>query len=158
VAVTVMVVLRVPVVLVMMAEAVARSASIGADVDGLITPARGLVWATISWVLGGRPVQLTLTDVPVVLLATNANGLPLYVQLDVDGGSGMADAGVAVTAPSRPTPSPSAPAAANIRRRTPPGKWLRRNIRAPPLRRLFLGLILGLSFRQVVRRVFCSQL
>ncbi len=45
--------------------------------NGLITPARGLVWATISRVLGGRPVQTTLTGVPVVLLAGTATGLPL---------------------------------------------------------------------------------
>jgi hypothetical protein len=56
---------------------VERSASRAADVDGLITPARGLVWATTSWVLGGRPVQLTLTDVPAVLLAAKPTGLPL---------------------------------------------------------------------------------
>jgi hypothetical protein len=77
VAVTVMVALRVPLALVMTALPVERSASVTADDDGLITPARGLVWATISRVLGGRPVQLTLTDVPVVLLAVTATGLPL---------------------------------------------------------------------------------
>jgi hypothetical protein len=77
VAVTVMVALRVPVALVVTAMPVAMSASVAADDDGLITPARGLVWATISRVFGGRPVQLTLTGVPVVLLATTATGLPL---------------------------------------------------------------------------------
>jgi hypothetical protein len=40
---TVMVALRVPVALVMTPWAVARSASAAASVDGLITPARGLV-------------------------------------------------------------------------------------------------------------------
>jgi len=73
-------------------------------------------------VSAGRPVHLTLTVVPVVLLATTAVGLPLYVQLDVDGGIGIADAGVAARMPippSRPAPSPSAPAAAPARRRTP---------------------------------------
>ena len=77
VAVIVMVVLRVPVALVVTAMAVARSASRTADDAGLITPARGLVWATISKVFGGRPVQLTVTGVPAVLLAGTATGLPL---------------------------------------------------------------------------------
>jgi hypothetical protein len=56
---------------------VERSASCVAADAGLITPARGLVWATISKVFAGRPVQLTVTGVPVVLLAPNATGLPL---------------------------------------------------------------------------------
>src|SRR5215470_11324799 len=77
VAVTVMVALRAPLASVVTIAAVPRSASRAADVDGLITPARGLVWATISWAFGGRPVQLTLTGVPAVLLAGNATGLPL---------------------------------------------------------------------------------
>jgi hypothetical protein len=77
VAVTVMVAVRVPVALVVTAMAVARSASCAADVDGLITPARGLVCATISVAFAGRPVQLTVTGVPVVLLAANPTGLPL---------------------------------------------------------------------------------
>jgi hypothetical protein len=77
VAVTVMVALRAPLASVVRTTAVPRSASRVADVDGLITPARGLVWATISWVFGGRPVQLTVTGVPVVLLAATATGLPL---------------------------------------------------------------------------------
>jgi hypothetical protein len=77
VAVIVMVALRVPVALVVTAMAVARSASRAPTVDGLITPASGLVWATISRVFVGRPVQLTATGVPVVLLAGTATGLPL---------------------------------------------------------------------------------
>src|SRR5215469_9939379 len=77
VAVTVTVVLRAPLASGVTTMAVPWSASRAADVDGLITPSRGLVWATISWVFGGRPVQLTLTGVPAVLLAGNATGLPL---------------------------------------------------------------------------------
>src|SRR6476646_3289782 len=77
VAVTVMVALRVPVALVVTALPVERSASCVAADDGLITPARGLVWATISKVFAGRPVQLTVTGVPATLLAANATGLPL---------------------------------------------------------------------------------
>jgi len=77
VAVTVIVALRVPLALVVTAMPVARSASRAADDAGLITPARGLVWATISKVLGGRPVQSTVTGVPAVLLAVTATGLPL---------------------------------------------------------------------------------
>src|SRR5262249_23318883 len=77
VAVTVMVAVRVPVELVVTAVPVLRSASCVADDDGLITPARGLVCTTISKVFGGSPVQLTVTGVPVVLLATNATWLPL---------------------------------------------------------------------------------
>jgi len=77
VAVTVMVAVRVPVELVVTAMPVERSASRVADDEGLITPARGLVWATISRVFAGRPVQLTVTGVPVVLLAGNPTGLPL---------------------------------------------------------------------------------
>ena len=77
VAVTVMVALRLPLASVVTATPVDRSASLVAADDGLITPARGLVWATISKVFAGRPVQLTVTGVPVVLLAANATGLPL---------------------------------------------------------------------------------
>jgi len=77
VAVTVMVAVRVSVALVVRAVPVLRSASDVAADDGLITPARGLVWATISKVFAGRPVQSTVTGVPVVLLAANATGLPL---------------------------------------------------------------------------------
>src|SRR6266702_3441849 len=48
VAVTVMVALRLPLASVVTAMPVERSASCVAAEDGLITPARGLVWATIS--------------------------------------------------------------------------------------------------------------
>src|SRR5215472_7154869 len=74
VAVTVMVAVRVPVGLVVTACAVLRSASIAADDEGLITPASGLVWATSSEAFDGSPVQLTVTGVPVVLLAATATG------------------------------------------------------------------------------------
>src|SRR6516164_8257589 len=77
VAVTVMVAVRLPLPSVVTAVPVVRSASCVAADDGLITPARGLVWATISKVFAGRPVQLTMTGVPVVLLAANPSGLPL---------------------------------------------------------------------------------
>src|SRR6516225_5427562 len=125
VAVTVMVAVRVPVALVVTDVPVLRSASVAADVDGLITPASGLVCATISRVLAGSPVQSTVTGVPVVLLAPTATGLPLYVQLDVDGGIGMADAGVAAIPPSKAAPSPSVPATVHARRRMPPRNRLR---------------------------------
>jgi hypothetical protein len=77
VAVTVMVALRLPLASVVTAVPVDRSASDVAAEVGLITPARGLVCATISKVFAGRPVQTTVTGVPVVLLAPNATGLPL---------------------------------------------------------------------------------
>src|SRR5580704_17425034 len=112
VAVTVMVAVRSPLASVVTATPVDRSASLVADDDGLITPARGLVWATISKVFAGRPVQATVTGVPAVLLAANPSGLPLSLQLDVDGGIGMADAGTAATMAvpaSRPAPNPSTP-------------------------------------------------
>src|SRR5690348_11548816 len=64
VAVTVMVAVSVPVLLVVTATPVLRSASAVAEEDGLMTPASGLVWATISSVLAGSPVQLTVTGVP----------------------------------------------------------------------------------------------
>jgi hypothetical protein len=111
VAVTVIVALRLPLASVVTSIPVLRSASVGAEVIGLITPASGLVCATISWVFGGSPVQTTVTGVPAVLLAGKPNALPLYVQFDVDGGIGIADAGVAATPLSRAVPSPSAPAA-----------------------------------------------
>src|SRR5487761_718541 len=129
VAVTVIVAVRVPVGRVVTSIPVLRSASAVAEVDGLITPANGLAWATISWVLGGSPVQLTVTGVPVVPLAAKATGLPLYVQLDVDGGIGMADAGVA-TPVSRAAPSPSAPATVHVRRRMLPRIRLGCNMRS----------------------------
>src|SRR6516165_12652881 len=68
VAVMVMVAVRPPVRLVVTATPVLRSASSIADDEGLITPASGLVWATITKVFDGSPVQLTVTGVPVVLL------------------------------------------------------------------------------------------
>jgi hypothetical protein len=45
--------------------------------DGLTTPPSALAWTTLKFVFAGRPVQLTVTGVPVVLLAANATGLPL---------------------------------------------------------------------------------
>src|SRR5690349_20233015 len=53
VAVAVMVAVRVPVPLVVTDVPVLRSASAVAEEDGLMTPASGLAWTTISSVLGG---------------------------------------------------------------------------------------------------------
>jgi hypothetical protein len=87
--------------------------------DGEATPASPLVCTTAIDALAGMPVHEMATDVPAATPVT-ALGLPLYVQLDVEGGMGVAAAGAAVSATSNAPRSPSTPATAVTRRRNLP--------------------------------------
>src|SRR5262249_3936997 len=64
---------------------------------GEATTASGLVPTSAPNVAAAKPVQATVTSVPADAPGTAA-GLPLYVQLDVAGGTGVAAAGAAVSA------------------------------------------------------------
>src|SRR5215831_5385191 len=73
------------------------SAKPPAAFDGDATPASPLVCTNATVVVAGKPVHTTDTACPAVAPGTTF-GLPLYVQLDVDGGTGVAAAGAAVSA------------------------------------------------------------
>src|SRR5262249_316003 len=86
---------------------------------GDATPASPLVCTNATVVVAGKPVHTTDTAMPAVAPGT-AQGRPLYVQLDVDGGIGVAAAGAAVSATSNAPRSPSTPTTAVTRRRNLP--------------------------------------